>query len=94
MTLIFLPTPDLKSIEGRGHRTPIQKIFKEKPFLQSKFTLLQSKFFPAKMPFSKIQKKNLAGKNTLQKSEFYFAKERGSFFNLGVAAISQNFRND
>jgi hypothetical protein len=31
---------------------------------------LQSKFFPAKIPFSKIQKKNLAGKN-------YFAKERG-----------------
>jgi hypothetical protein len=31
---------------------------------------LQSKFFPAKFPLSKIQKKNLAGK-------IYFAKERG-----------------
>jgi hypothetical protein len=38
--------------------------------LQSRFTLLKSKFFPAKFPFSKIQKKNLAGK-------IYFAKERG-----------------
>jgi hypothetical protein len=36
--------------------------------LQSKFTLLQSKFFPAKMPFSKIQKKKLAGKKLLCKS--------------------------
>jgi hypothetical protein len=44
----------------------------EKPALQSKFTLLKSKFFPAKIPFSKIQKKNLAGK-------VYFAKERGLF---------------
>jgi hypothetical protein len=34
----------------------------EKPSLQSKFTLLKSKFFPAKIPLSKIQKKNLAGK--------------------------------
>jgi hypothetical protein len=33
---------------------------------------LPSKFFPAKIPFSEIQKKNLAGKN-------YFAKERGPF---------------
>jgi hypothetical protein len=33
---------------------------------------LQSKFFPAKIFFSKIQKKNLAGK-------IYFAKERGPF---------------
>jgi hypothetical protein len=33
--------------------------------LQSKFTLLQSKSFPAKIPFSKIQKKNLAGKDLL-----------------------------
>jgi hypothetical protein len=54
------------------------------------FTLLKSKFLPAKFSFSKmqeknlapakfsfskIQEKNLAGKNTLQKSEFYFAKE-------------------
>jgi hypothetical protein len=46
----------------------------EKPSLQSRFTLLQSKFFPAKIPFSKIQKKNL--ESTLQKSEFYFAKEQ------------------
>jgi hypothetical protein len=47
-----------------------------KPALQSKFTLLKSKFFPAKIPFSKIQKKNLAGKN-------YFAKEKGQFL-IGV----------
>jgi hypothetical protein len=40
----------------------------EKPSLQSEFTLLKSKFFPAKIPFSKIQKNNLAEKN-------YFAKE-------------------
>jgi hypothetical protein len=42
----------------------------EKPStsMQSKFTLLKSKFFTAKIPFSKIQKKNLAGKN-------YFTKE-------------------
>jgi hypothetical protein len=40
----------------------------EKPSLQSKFTSLKSNFFPAKISFSKIQKKNLAGKN-------YFAKE-------------------
>jgi hypothetical protein len=32
--------------------------------------VFKSKFFPAKFPFSKIQKKNLAGK-------IYFAKERG-----------------
>jgi hypothetical protein len=53
----------------------------EKPPLQNKFTLLQSKFFrfPAKISFSKIQKKNLAGKK-LQKSEFYFAKERGPIY--------------
>jgi hypothetical protein len=37
-----------------------------KPSLQIKFTLLKSKFFPAKIPFSKIQK-----------NEFYFAKEEG-----------------
>jgi hypothetical protein len=43
----------------------------EKPFLQSKF-------FSAKFPFSKIQKKNLAGKNLLdEKSKFYFVMERG-----------------
>jgi hypothetical protein len=39
----------------------------EKPPLQSKFTLLKSKFFAAKIPFSKIQKKNLVGKNLLFK---------------------------
>jgi hypothetical protein len=32
---------------------------------------LQSRFFPAKISFSKMQKKNLAGK-------IYFAKERGT----------------
>jgi hypothetical protein len=35
----------------------------------------QSKLFPAKISFSKIQKKNLAGKN-------YFAKKRGPFRNF------------
>jgi hypothetical protein len=30
---------------------------------------LQSKLFPAEIPFSKIQKKNLAGKNLLCKGE-------------------------
>ncbi len=35
--------------------------------MQSKLTLLKSKFFPAKIPFSKIQKKNLAGKKLLFK---------------------------
>ncbi len=39
----------------------------EKPPLQSRFTLLPSNFFPAKIPFYKIQKKNLAGKNLLCK---------------------------
>ncbi len=39
----------------------------EKPSLQSRFTLLPSKFFPAKFPFSKIQMKNLAEKNLLCK---------------------------
>ncbi len=39
----------------------------EKPSLQNKFTLLKIKFFPAKIPISKIQKKNLAGKNLLCK---------------------------
>jgi hypothetical protein len=34
----------------------------EKPSLQSKFTVSKSKFFPAKIPLSKVQKKNLAGK--------------------------------
>jgi hypothetical protein len=34
---------------------------------------LQSKFFPAKIPFSKIQKKNLVGKKfTLQMNEVLF----------------------
>jgi hypothetical protein len=36
------------------------------------FTLLKSEFFPAKFSFSKIQEKNLAGKNTLQRSEVHF----------------------
>jgi hypothetical protein len=50
----------------------------EKPSLQSKFTLLMSKFFPAKIAFSKIQKKKFGGKKfTLQKTKFHFAKERG-----------------
>jgi hypothetical protein len=40
--------------------------------LQSRMTLLKSTFFPAKFSFSKIQKKNLAGK-------IYFAKERDPF---------------
>jgi hypothetical protein len=31
----------------------IKRIAKEKPSFQSKFTLLKSKFFPAKIPFSK-----------------------------------------
>jgi hypothetical protein len=44
----------------------------EKSSLQSKFTLLKSKFFPAKIPFPKIHQKNLVGK-------IYFAKERGDF---------------
>ncbi len=48
------------------------KIFEWKKLLcKVEFTLLKSKFFPAKFSFSKIQEKNLAGKNTLQKSEFY-----------------------
>jgi hypothetical protein len=38
-----------------------------KTLLQSRFTLLKSKFFPAKFPFSKIQKKNLAGKKNFAK---------------------------
>jgi hypothetical protein len=49
--------------------------FLAKTPLQNRFTLLMSKFFPAKFSFYKIQKKNLAGKNTLQKSEFYFVKK-------------------
>jgi hypothetical protein len=40
----------------------IHNIKLEVPSLQSKFTLLKSKFFPAKIHFSKIQKKNLAAK--------------------------------
>jgi hypothetical protein len=39
----------------------------EKHFLQSKFTLLKSKFFPAKITFSKIQKKIMAEKELLCK---------------------------
>jgi hypothetical protein len=39
--------------------------------LQSKFTLLQSNFFPAKFFFCILEKEILAGKKfTLQKSEF------------------------
>jgi hypothetical protein len=49
------------------------EIRRKKLLCKVEFTLLKSQFFPAK--FSKIQEKNLAGKNTLQKSEFYFAKE-------------------
>jgi hypothetical protein len=51
------------------------KKFTEKPFLQSEFTLLKSNFIPAKILFSKIQKKNLAGK-------VYSAKGRGPKFTL------------
>jgi hypothetical protein len=40
----------------------------EKPSLQSKFSLLKSNFFPAKIPFSKIWRE----KN-------YFAEEGGPF---------------
>jgi hypothetical protein len=60
------------------------KIYKkEKPSLQSRFTLLPSKFFPAKFPFSKKTKEKFGGKKfTLQKSEFYFAKERGPYKNI------------
>jgi hypothetical protein len=47
----------------------------EEPSLQCIFTLLPSKFFPAKIPFSKKQKKNWREKITWQTSEFYFAKE-------------------
>jgi hypothetical protein len=54
----------------------------EKPSLQSRFTLLRSKFFPAKFPFSKDKRKIWREKIILQKSEFYFAKDRGpSIFN-------------
>jgi hypothetical protein len=49
----------------------------ESPYLQSKFTLLQSNFFPAKIFFSKIQKKNLAGKKiTLQINEVLYLNFR------------------
>jgi hypothetical protein len=63
------------------------KIKMEKHSLQSKFTLLKSKFFPAKIPFSKIQNKNLAEKITLQKNDFYFAKERGPIKMFKFSAI-------
>jgi hypothetical protein len=36
---------------------------KEKSSLQNKFTLLKSKFFPAKISFSRIKKKKFGGKN-------------------------------
>jgi hypothetical protein len=61
------------SEKARSGKIPIPhrffniRFWKEKPPLQSKFTLLPSKFFPAKIPFSKIQKKNLAGKKLLFK---------------------------
>jgi hypothetical protein len=41
---------------------------KEKPSFQGKSTNLKNKFFTAKIPFFKIQKKNLA-------EIIYFAKE-------------------
>ncbi len=41
--------------------------------MQSNFTLLMSKFFPAKNPFFKLQKKNLAGKNLLCKGTRSFS---------------------
>jgi hypothetical protein len=51
------------------HRLKVERfLVMEKPSLQSKFTILKSKLFPAKIPFSKMQKKNLAGK-------IYFAKK-------------------
>ncbi len=60
--------------------------FSEKPSLQRRIN------FPAKNPFSKIQKKNLAGKNyTLQKSVFYFENERGPCF-FGISYL-ENSRN-
>jgi hypothetical protein len=46
--------------------------------LQSKFTLLKSKFFPTEIPFFQNTKEKFGGKKfTLQKTEFFFAKERG-----------------
>jgi hypothetical protein len=56
----------------------------EKPSLQSIFTFLPSKFFPAKYPFSKIQKKKLAGKNLL-------CKGTRSFFIL--SNVTKVFKN-
>jgi hypothetical protein len=53
------------------------EIKNRKPPLQSKFTLLPSKFFPAKISFSKKNEKFGGKKIALQKSEFYFAKEQG-----------------
>jgi hypothetical protein len=43
------------------------KFFLEKPLCKVKLTFLKSRFFPAKILFSKIQKKNLAGKYLLCK---------------------------
>jgi hypothetical protein len=63
-----------KSRDESGAQNELTKKHGKTP-LQSRFTLLKNKLFPAKFSFYKIQKKNLAGKNTLQKSEFYFAKE-------------------
>jgi hypothetical protein len=40
----------------------------EKPSLQSKFTLLKSNFFPAKIPFSGYKRK-------IWREKIYFAKE-------------------
>jgi hypothetical protein len=45
----------------------VEALYMAKTPLQNIFNLLKSKFFPAKFYFSKIQKKILAGKNTLQK---------------------------
>jgi hypothetical protein len=42
----------------------------EKPFLQSKFTLLKSNFFPAKVHFPKYKRK-------IWREKIYFAKKRG-----------------
>jgi hypothetical protein len=44
---------------------------------------LQSKFFPAKISFTKIQKKNLAGKNLLRK-RVNFTLQRNEVYSLLV----------
>jgi hypothetical protein len=45
--------------------------FKEKPFLQSKITLLKGKFFPPKLPFPKYKRK-ISGKGLLCKGTMFF----------------------